>query len=873
MLGILAVVPLAGLALFAVGRILAVQETNRELSELDLATSQLVQLVELEASLQRESFWSKTSVSLMQMDISPTLVAVALGVDPRDEHDDARQVTDLVATSVSLPGLIEAVAEARTQEPDLDNGVQPLDLVSGRIVESAIEQKANEVVSLAADQPNGAHLVRFARTLELANQLRSDYSDMRATFFANFDSLDHYAADELARRLAINRASYEERLDDLSLLVGDQPAVRGEFAALLDDPDRLALINEVTSLLLDFETGSTGILDVANEPSQLGPVAANLATAESASARHLRSSLIRRQRYRQTSTACTATRFAVDGSSPASQSAWPQRHSERSPPRPVGSCGLSADLGKTASAITEGGHGSLPTPSGPVEIRQIHEALSEAISNLERTEQQAIALADGALDDPSLSRPVPGRFGATLHAAIEQLRYSISHQEQSSDQLAYEASHDGLTGLLNRRASLDVLHRLLSSEPNDTDGARSTITTVFFVDLDHFKEVNDTLGHAAGDAVLRAVADSLRSTTRADDMVGRIGGDEFLVATTSATSMTQATRIGERLLDAVRQSIGTTNDQIGASIGIAMGLPGHEVDALLAEADVAMLDAKHRGRDGVRFFDAELRGRTIEELNLAADIRSGLGNGEFQLHYQPIVDAISGGVVHYEALIRWHRPGIGPVPPDTYIPFAEASDLVIEIDRWVLRTAVEVLSTRALDGVGLAVNISGRHLANGDLYGDLSEELARLPIDASRLTIEITESALLGDIDGAIDTLRRMRETGVKIAIDDFGTGFTSLTHLRRLPADVLKIDQIFTANLDNPDDANLIRLVIQTAHILRLDVVVEGVETLEQARRVTVLGADQMQGYLFARPMPLHELRRGPSGEPITTNRTTSRR
>ncbi len=872
MLGVLAVVPLTGLALFALGRILAVQDTNRELGELDQATSQLVQLVELEASLQRESFWSKTAFSLMQMDISPTLVAVALGVDPRDEHDDAQRVTDLVATSAALPDLIEAVSEARAQEPDLDNGVQPLDVVSERIVESAIEQKANEVISLAADQPNGADLVRYARTLELANQLRSDYSDMRATFFANFATLDHHAEHELGRRLAIDRASYEERLDDLSVLVADQPAVSEEFAALLEDQDRLALINEVASLLLDFEAGSTDILDVANQPSQLGPVAANLATAESASARHLTfvshtaaalQADVNRVHHDAIRSGWLVAGLAV-GMAAATFGAIVA--TTRWIVRPL------ANLGKTASAITEGGHGSLPTPSGPVEIRQIHEALSEAISNLERTEQQAIALADGALDDPSLSQPVPGRFGATLHAAIEQLRHSISHQEQSSDQLAYEASHDGLTGLFNRRAALDVLHRLLSPEPNDA-GGRDAITTVFFVDLDHFKEVNDTLGHAAGDAVLRAVADSLRSTTRPDDMVGRIGGDEFLVATTSATSMAQATRIGERLLDAVRQSISTTNDQIGASIGIAMGSPGHEVDALLAEADVAMLDAKHRGRDGVRFFDAELRGRTIEELNLAADIRTGLSNGEFELHYQPIVDAVSGRVVHYEALIRWHRPGIGPVPPDTYIPFAEASDLVIEIDRWVLRTAVDVLSARALDGVGLAVNISGRHLANGDLYGDLLAELERLPINASELTIEITESALLGDIDGAIETLRRMRETGVKIAIDDFGTGFTSLTHLRSLPADVLKIDQTFTANLDNSDDANLIRLVIQTAHILRLDVVVEGVETLDQARRVTMLGADQMQGYLFARPMPLHELRRGPSGEPLTTNRTASRR
>lgn len=212
------------------------------------------------------------------------------------------------------------------------------------------------------------------------------------------------------------------------------------------------------------------------------------------------------------------------------------------------------------------------------------------------------------------------------------------------------------------------------------------------------------------------------------------------------------------------------------------------------------------------------------------------------------------------------------VPPDDYIPFAEGSDLVLEIDRWVMATAVETIASRELDDIGIAVNTSGRHLAVGDLFGDLQAILARTPIDPSKLTVEITESALLGDIDRAIETLRRIRELGVKVAIDDFGTGFTSLTHLRSLPADVLKIDQTFTTNLDRSDDANLIRLVIQTAHILGLDVVVEGVETLHQAQRVTMLGADQMQGYLFARPLPLDELERGEAGEPITTNRTASR-
>ena len=242
---------------------------------------------------------------------------------------------------------------------------------------------------------------------------------------------------------------------------------------------------------------------------------------------------------------------------------------------------------------------------------------------------------------------------------------------------------------------------------------------------------------------------------------------------------------------------------------------------------------------------------------------------------------MSGRVLDYEALIRWNRSGVGQVPPNDFIPFAERSDLVIEIDRWVLRSAAQTLASGRLRGVGVAVNISGRHLANGDLFGDLTTVLQQIPIDPSELTIEITESALLGDIDGAIETLRRIRETGAKVAIDDFGTGYTSLAHLRILPADVLKIDQSFTNNIDQADDANLIRLVIQTAHILGLDVIVEGVETQHQAQRATILGTDQMQGYYFARPLALSEAidantditEQSERSDLIRTNPTTSHR
>ena len=859
MLALLAIAPLVGLAFLSYGRISEANRSTENLSQVQAATDDLVEVVELQAAIQDENFWLATSVGVEALGFPPALVASTLGIDPSEQLEIAVARSDRLVAHANIEGLGEAIAAAR-QNPTGRVGVSgPLDAIEADIVKGAVLDKVERVIALAAEQPDGSQLVVLARKLQGANEARSSFSDLRAAFFANLDDLDADARRatllELSKRLVL----YDRALEELDLLVSSNGELLEPFETMIAGEDRIQMISAIEVRLADFGYASSGvgIADPNDSPGAV-PAALNFVRADSATDNHfdlvaktaeVLTAAVEEQRQAAQRSAMivlaaslgialltigaivAATRWIV---------------------RPL------SDLGRTALALTLGGSGPLRSASGPREIRMIHDALTEAITNLERTEQQAIALADGALDDASLDQVVPGRFGATLNAAIEQLRRSISNQERSSDQLAYEAGHDGLTGLANRRATIEFLASILdTNDTNDTGDAASPEpkTTLFFIDLDHFKQVNDTRGHAAGDDVLCSVADALRLNSRKSDLVGRIGGDEFLIVSNDPLTLEDAQLMGERYLDAIKQSLDHERGEIGASIGVAMGDPGAIADTLLAEADVAMLEAKKQGRDSVRFFDGELRTRTQDELTLSTNIRVGLEIGEFQLHYQPIVDAVSGNVLDYEALIRWDRPGVGRVSPDEYIPFAERTDLVIDIDRWVLNAAAETLASNALDGIGVAVNISGRHLANGDLFGDLTDVLARTGINPRYLTVEITESALLGDIDGAIETLRKIRETGVKIAIDDFGTGFTSLTHLRNLPADVLKIDQSFTSNLDNSDDANLVRLVIQTAHILRLDVVVEGVETLQQAQRVTMLGADQMQGYHFAKPMALAEI------------------
>jgi diguanylate cyclase (GGDEF)-like protein len=865
----LAIVPLAGLVVLTLGRLNDVRTTNQELSELNRSTTELVRLIGLESALQDEGYWAGTAYGVAQTDFPPAIVTAVLGVDPAAEAAEARARADDLVETVVVSGVAEALEEARATAPNLTGEPQLQERIAQTIVADALLEKANDVVQLAGEQPDGADLVALARMLQNANDVRTGFAQMRTAFYASFGFFETETRLPQIRRLSAQHATYQDRLVSLQSVAPPDPETGTTIATFIADPDRIKMVTEVEAALL----ASDGWTDEAAEAPTFISIAGTFVTSLTAATRHL-------ELVEDTATALKTE--LADVRSRAERDAWILGSltaaislmtigaivaTTRWIVRPL------AHLGRTAHALAEGGQRSLSPPSGPAEIRLIHDALTEAMVNLERAEQQAIALADGVLDDPALSQAVPGRFGATLHTAIEQLRRSIGHQQEYRDRLAHEAGHDPLTGVLNRRASLDVLRVALERREHDGTSAERPLTIVFFVDLDHFKQINDSLGHAAGDDILRAVADGLRSNMRPGDEVGRIGGDEFLVISTSLTSTEQAIALAERFLTVVTSSISTTEREIAASVGLAVGDPGRDVDELLAEADVAMLEAKRQGRNRVRLFDDELRARTLEEMRLAVDIRSGLATGEFRLHYQPIIDTISGRVRDYEALIRWEHPDRGLVPPNDFIPFAESSDLILEIDRWVMKTAVETIASGVLDGIGLAINVSGRHLAAGDVFADLQAMLEQTPIDPSALTVEVTESALLGDVDRAIETLRSIRDLGMKVAIDDFGTGYTSLTNMRSLPVDVLKIDQTFTANLDSPDDAQLVQLVIQTAHILGLDVIVEGVETLRQAQRVTILGADLMQGYLFARPLPLGQIERGENGEPITTNRTASHR
>jgi diguanylate cyclase (GGDEF)-like protein len=511
-----------------------------------------------------------------------------------------------------------------------------------------------------------------------------------------------------------------------------------------------------------------------------------------------------------------------------------------------------------AQRVSTGALGDLPVlPAGPRELREVETTFAEVVANVRTVEAQVAALAGGEPDDAVLRQPVPGRLGALLHDSVERLSRSMAEREEMAAALAYEARHDALTGLPNRTAAAEELTRALARAQR---GGHPV--AVLYIDLDGFKHVNDNLGHNAGDAVLGGTAARLAACIRTGDFAARIGGDEFLVITEQAASPEEVVELGNRVVAELSEplTIGVGVTRVGASVGVAIARDGEtDGERLLGDADVAAYQAKASGRGRVEVFGEELRIELARHTEIDNALREALDRDELELFFQPVVDPV-GHVGGAEALLRWHRPGHGLVPPGDFIPVAEASDLIIDIGRWVLDRACGQLAIwaqdPALDHLTMAVNLSGRHLLNLTVVDDVQSALTRHGVAPERLTVEITETTMLTDVPLVHEHLDSLRRLGVRVAIDDFGTGYTSLAHLRSLPVDVLKIDRSMIMNSDKQPDAHVLSLLVETAHALGLRLVAEGVETPQQFSHVRDLGCQSIQGFLFSRPVPADEFR-----------------
>ncbi|MEZ0165806.1 putative bifunctional diguanylate cyclase/phosphodiesterase [Kineococcus sp. LSe6-4] len=468
---------------------------------------------------------------------------------------------------------------------------------------------------------------------------------------------------------------------------------------------------------------------------------------------------------------------------------------------------------------------------------------------------QAAGLTGQHLLDTALAALLIIALGTTrTQLAITSALRWARRSERLRAEVEHRAAHDALTALPNRVTALDLLR-----QAQERAGRSGATTGVLVVDVDRLAHVNDTHGDEVGDGVLRAVARELERVAGPRDRVGRLGGDEFVVVVEDVEDDSALARVAGRLS---RFPVATAGHELDltCSVGVAVQTADRRTGAadLLHEAVTAAARAKAAGGSRTWFFDDALRTELSAQAELEDAVRAGLGAGQFCLHYQPVVDLGSGCTTGFEALIRWQRPGHGPVRPDDFIPVAERSDLICDVGRWVLGEAAGQLARWRAEGtVGLdvrvAVNLSGRHLAQATLVADVAQALAVSGLPASALIVEATETVAL-DSTAVLPNLHALRDLGVGLSLDDYGTGYTSIEQFRTLPLDTLKIDRSFLAS-EAPQDEALVGLMVHAAHTFGLGVVAEGVERPEQVALLRSLGCDRAQGYLFSRPVPAGEV------------------
>ena len=445
----------------------------------------------------------------------------------------------------------------------------------------------------------------------------------------------------------------------------------------------------------------------------------------------------------------------------------------------------------------------------------------------------------------------------TLHEQNERLQREIDKRLESEQKLVHQANYDQLTGLPNRNLAMDRLAQAIKWAKRESG---SVLT--MFLDLDRFKQVNDSLGHSAGDELLREAAQRLESRVRESDTVSRLGGDEFLVICPDVSPDGDWEHIAQEMLKAMSAPfyIGDHEFFVGASIGVA-AYPdgGNEPQKLLKNADIAMYAAKEKGRNRYCYYDPSMDALAIEELKLENNLRHALARREFHLAFQPIVDLSSGRTVAVEALLRWTNAEMGDVPPDRFIPIAEETGLIHEIGEWVLSEACRVISGLQPEHTfRIAVNLSSKQFSRpGRLLDCVLHSLRSSGLMPSQLELEITESILIDDRPETGSLIDQLDRIGVRLSIDDFGTGYSALNYLQRFPFDVLKIDRNFTRQAPESDaNASLIRAIIAMAHALGLEVVAEGIESREQAGFLLVHHCGMGQGYLYSRPLTSAQLR-----------------
>ncbi len=490
----------------------------------------------------------------------------------------------------------------------------------------------------------------------------------------------------------------------------------------------------------------------------------------------------------------------------------------------------------------------------------------EEIHRLE-TEVRDIVEKDRAwLGDMTATRKDGTTFiqGASLTVTDEDLLISVSRDisdlKQAQEQIVHNALHDDLTGLPNRVLFLERLELAINQASRDENYRYA----VLFLDLDRFKVINDSLGHAVGDQLLREIAERLKSHIRKIDLVSRLGGDEFVILLDKIDGPETVTHISERILESCKTPLTIEGHKIftSISIGIVMGTGDyHQASDLLRNADIAMYRAKKKAHNSYKFFNAMMHTHMLNRLTLETDFHKALEQEEFLLHYQPVFDLFNETLVGFEALIRWQHPTHGLVFPNIFIPIAEETKLIRRLDKWVFNQACQQMASwkttfKKSSDLKISINLSAQDLQTHELIENIDASLARSGLDGNSVIVEITESMLIEDIEKTVDILAQIESRKIQISIDDFGTGYSSLNYLHRLPVDNLKIDRSFVTQLQAENrNCQVVNTILALSNQLELTSVAEGIERPQQLQKLKQLGCRFGQGYLFSKPLPPKEI------------------
>ncbi len=854
------VIPLLGIAWLTGGDVTEARRESQQTRAISEAAQELDLSVQLRSVLDAEAYWSQSLAAVATFGLPTDQVLALTGLDINGGLIDARRAVDDVLSQPGVP------AEAAVRMQEVRDGISPgvpLERINAGFEEVIVlasqnlEQDIDNLIEASDRVGNATQLSNSIRALELAAQSQSELTDVVESYFAVRFPVGSDAAFESERMLSAS-LRYQATIARLKQHATPGTAVGDAIERLDSDPDQLWMMGRVqasTDIVITEGTSSPSFdqsLDLTRaaeevqtfrSAQQVIEVHAELVRIASDVVVEVAEISSDEAAVRQRQTAVfTIGLVAAALAAVVLGSIWLV-----SPLR-----GMAAAVGQ----LRDGNPSSTVPEAGPAEVRQAAQALNEAIENMSVVEGMATALANRDLDNPAFSQPPTGRLGASLCEAVTELAASMSEGEAFRAQLAHEAAHDGLTGLHNRSETMNQMNRAL----------RRSVTfdsplAVLFIDVDGFKNMNDAHGHAVGDEILRAVARRIQRCTRGPDRVGRLGGDEFVVVAESIDGIDSAMGLGERIRAAISRPIllGDVAFSVTTSIGVAVATDDSTGPGLLREADLALYEAKAQGRNRVQFCGEELKNRQSEQTSVEQRLAAAIAGDDLLLHFQPIIDAETTKVRSAEALLRWPSADGRFESPGEFIPIAERSDLILRIDNWVLDAVCKQIAAWSthpdLQDLSVSVNLSARSVSRPDLAERVLGALRQHNVSPECLTIEVTETALLDDVQMAAASLKALRKAGVKVAIDDFGTGFASLAQLRRLPLDVLKIDQGFVANIDRPDDRSLIQLTIDTGHLLGASIVAEGVESADQHQTLVSLGVDMAQGYLFARPMPAEDL------------------